>query len=337
LALGLLLLFAGCSDSGPEPLPDGGEDAAGPSDGDGAPVYDDGPGDSGDSSDAGDPGPNPCPGPEAYIGDNWAGVLQVGSDQCFLAASIEGRQLEEMYRTQAIMRIPAGSYAVPIEVGTYPLRLPTCIQRFDPTPVFTLGDAGEVTVQRYGEYVELSLWQDVYDDLGQAWRMRVAMSGEGTDLQVDMGYIIGTDYSYYMGDNTFPYYERWRHNVVFEGGELTSDFFAAWGGTPSSGLLVRASGTLDGVAFDQTDYWKLVNNHDHHFFGADWAVFFDAPINGACGLRVDDGNPIGSMVMYDLAVHTIDCDLQFLEERTESDQNAVTFDLPASPCPGFLP
>jgi hypothetical protein len=376
LALGLLLLVVGCSDSGPEPFPDGGDpgadraadgDAAGEPDGDsgvddGAPVYDDGgPGDpgtdradpdepgaadgdgdgvpdgSGDSSDAGDGGFDPCPGPEEYIGDDWAGMLTVGTDQCFLAASIEGRPLEEMYSTQAIMRIAAGSYAVPIEEGTYPMRLPVCVQRFEPTDIFTLGDVGEVTVQRYGEVVYLSLWQDVYDQLGQAWRLRVSMYGEGTDVEVEIGYILGEEYSYYMYENTFSYYERWRHHVTFSGGELTSDFFAAWGGTPSSGLLVGASGTLDGVAFDQSDYWKLVNNHDHHFFGADWAVIFDAPIGGACGLRIDDGNPIGSMTMYDLTVHTIDCDLQFIEERAESKQNAVTFELDACPCPGFLP
>lgn len=367
LVFGLLLLIVGCSDSGRGQFPDGGDPGAdrdadgdsggdsgdlqadpgtdGAADGDGAafeddggPDHEDGPDGSGDSADAGDGGFDPCPGPEAYIGDGgWGGVLEVGPEQCFLAASIEGRPLEEMYRTQAIMRIPAGTYSVPIEVGAYPMRLPTCVQRFDPTDIFTLGDVGELTVQRYGEYVELSLWQYVYDELGREWRMRVAMSGEGTNLHVDMGYIIDYSPSYYMSDNAFPYYERWRHTVVFEGGELTSDFFAAWGGTPSSGLLVRASGTLDGVAFEQADYWKLVNNHDHHFFGADWAVIFDEPIGGACGLRVDDGNPIGSMVMYDLAVHTIDCDLQYIQERAESEQDAVTFELAACPCPGFLP
>ncbi len=291
----------------------------------------------GDSSDGGDGGFDPCPGPEAYIGGDWAGVLEVGAGQCFLAASIEGRPLEEMYRTQAIMRIAAGSYAVPIEEGTYPLRLPTCVQRADPTDIFTLGDAGEVSVQRYGEVIYLSLWQDVYDQLGEPWRLRVTMYGEGSDIQVEMAYILGEEYSYYMYENTFSYYERWRHHVAFSGGELTSDFFAAWGGTPSSGLLVRAFGTLDGVAFEQGDYWKLVNNHDHHFFGADWAVIFDEPIGGACGLRIDDGNPIGAMTMYDLSVHPIDCGLQFLQERVESDQGAVTFELDACPCPEFLP
>ncbi|MBN2494119.1 MAG: hypothetical protein JXR96_05980 [Deltaproteobacteria bacterium] len=350
LALAIALTVA-CAGSGIEPESDGGEDAARGWDGDadrdeGDPRADDGEpldadaGDDGSDArpDASDADPRPCPGPEAYIGDDWPGVLEIPPGKCCLAPSVEGRALEEMRETQAVMRIAAGSYAVPIEEGSYAMRLPACIQRFEPPPFFELGDAGTATVQRYGESVYLSLWQEVYDHLGAAWRLRVDMSGEGSRVQLDSAYILGpAERNHFMEVNTFPWYERWQHRVVFEGGELCSDFFAAWGSTPSSGLLVRASGSLDGVAFEQSDYWKLVNNHQHHFFGADWAVLFDAPIGGACGLRIDGGNPIGRMEMADLEVHTVDCELAPIELRPESHQEALPFELDASPCPAWLP
>jgi hypothetical protein len=83
-----------------------------------------------------------------------------------------------------------------------------------------------------------------------------------------------------------------------------------------------ARGTLDGTAFTQNDYWKLVYSAPHHHFTRNFAVLFDAPINGACGLKVLD------IDAYDRAlptVYTIQCDLSNIATRSVS---AATSQLP---------
>lgn len=50
--------------------------------------------------------------------------------------------------------------------------------------------------------------------------------------------------------------------------------------------FTSASGTLNGQAFTQTDYWKLVCSADHPHLTRNFAGLFDTPIADACGLKV---------------------------------------------------
>jgi hypothetical protein len=79
---------------------------------------------------------------------------------------------------------------------------------------------------------------------------------------------------------------------------------------PSS--FVYAGGTLDGTAFEQRSYWKLVYRPTHHHFTRDYAVLFDSPIGGACGLKAV------SVPEAQTTVHTINCDLSDIQARTVS-------------------
>jgi hypothetical protein len=199
-----------------------------------------------------------------------------------------------------------------------------------------LGGVGQARVTEYGTVAYLNLEQPMADEGGKSYRLQLDLYHEGGVYEVEACLLIDADQTTVMLENSLSYYDRWRHTAVFQGGSLTADFFAAWGGTPSSGLLVRASGVLDGVPFEQRNYWDLVSNNDHHFFGADWAVLFSAPIGSFCGLRIDDGNPIGAMSMYpDLKIHTVDCDLSPREERPLQHQDAVQFELERGLCPGI--
>ena len=81
--------------------------------------------------------------------------------------------------------------------------------------------------------------------------------------------------------------------------------------------FVRASGTLDGASFDQKDYWKLIYRPAHHHFQRDFGVFFDAPISGACGLKMVGLDPWeGATTVPD--VELVDCDLKTVETRKTS-------------------
>ena len=80
---------------------------------------------------------------------------------------------------------------------------------------------------------------------------------------------------------------------------------------PSS--YVRAQGTLDGVAFDVTDYWRLPYNPEHHHFSRDFGVLFDAPIGGACGLVARKLDKWGEPPAAEVA--TVDWDLAVVEAR----------------------
>jgi len=73
------------------------------------------------------------------------------------------------------------------------------------------------------------------------------------------------------------------------------------------GAFTGATGSWGGQAFSQLDYFKLIYVPFHHHFQRNFIVLFDAPIGGACGLRVSNLDP------FDLPAGeaaTVDCDLQ---------------------------
>jgi len=76
--------------------------------------------------------------------------------------------------------------------------------------------------------------------------------------------------------------------------------------------FVRAEGTFSGVPFDQQDYYHLIYNPEHHHFARDYAILFDAPIAGACGLKALGLVP---WEPYDITgLFSIDCDLSDIGE-----------------------
>jgi hypothetical protein len=81
------------------------------------------------------------------------------------------------------------------------------------------------------------------------------------------------------------------------------------------GAFVRASGTFRGQSFDQRDYWKLIYNPEHHHFSRDFAVLFDAPIDGVCGLEITQLEPGGDDLAPDQAF-AVDCELERLQTLT---------------------
>jgi hypothetical protein len=111
-------------------------------------------------------------------------------------------------------------------------------------------------------------------------------------------------------------YRLSRSTVTFAGGQVVFEvrITALPGGISESPMLVLASGTLDSVAFEQRDYWKLVYSAVHHQFTRSFAVLFDSPVNGACGVKVTTLDPYNGPQLP--SVHTIHCDLSNIAERS---------------------
>jgi len=112
---------------------------------------------------------------------------------------------------------------------------------------------------------------------------------------------------------------RNEHTVTFEGGEIALELLLGDAPviTAPSGFT-RATGTLDGVAFDVTDYFQLLYHPDHHHFGRHFAVIFDAPIGDVCALRVEDVD--GQAGTTTARVSTAACDLTVLGARAVSEE-----------------
>lgn len=123
-----------------------------------------------------------------------------------------------------------------------------------------------------------------------------------------------------------PGYPLQRHTVTFEGGQIVLDvrITGAVGASVMLAAFTSASGTLNGTPFTQKDYWKLVYSADHHHYTRNFAVLFDAPIGGACGLKIL--NFWGSRFEAPLPeVYTIKCDLSNIAASAVS---SATIDLP---------
>jgi hypothetical protein len=242
---------------------------------------------------------------------------------------------------RALVRFAPGEYRLPTAEGSYTGRLPVCAQIADIGPPLELGPAGNIWVSVWGEYSSVGYEQAMYDELGQEWTLRMSFGGTAGVVRLQSASLVSGDRRLNLISNApheWYVYDYSRHKVTFTRGYLHSEFISSWGGTPSSGIIYRAEGELDGVVFEQDDYWRLTNNFYHHFFGADWAVFFDSPIGSACGIMVINGEPVGlGWEWPDPTVSTILCDFTVDQEHqfvsTEGEQ-LNEFPLP---CPDLHP
>ena len=119
-----------------------------------------------------------------------------------------------------------------------------------------------------------------------------------------------------------PAYTANVHTIAFDGGEVVLRLQIGQSmASTEPGAFVSARGRLDGTTFEQTSYWSLVYRPDHHHFNRHFAVVFDSPIGGACALKVEDVDPWQEEPPA--TVHTADCDLAAIEERTVTSETLV--------------
>jgi len=293
-----------------------GEDNGG-SDAGGAGGEDSGSGGAGESGSAGsagngeDPRWAACPSADEFEDDaSWPDTLEVTGTGVYCATFDESRTLKEELAKKALLRVTPGSYRLPA-AEQEGLALPVCIAFGEDgvgvpaLPRSTTHEAnstGEVTYHRYGF---------VSEQPDPARRLTI-------DLQMSLpngetpGFVLDGDAPDLFGPteplNAFALYESldesgfWdrrfdscthessnlnHHEIVFDDGEIALDLRIGQSyASTEPGAFVSASGTFRGVAFEQSNYFKLVYRPAHHHFERDFAVLFDEPIDGACGIQI---------------------------------------------------
>jgi hypothetical protein len=113
----------------------------------------------------------------------------------------------------------------------------------------------------------------------------------------------------------FRYHQR--HTVTFEGGEVALDLFIRAKPeydtkSTAPALFASSSGMLNGKSFQQDQYFSLVYSPLQHHTNRNFAVFFDDPIEEACGLKIIDLDD--SQAPPPATVYTVNCDLSEIQQ-----------------------
>ncbi len=293
-----------------------------------------------------------CPDSTDYVGDPaWPHRLEVTAGAEYCGAFDEIRSLDQEYAIKAKIRIAPGTYPLADTAGIYAFALPVCFEGKPGSVMPSFAGAGEVEVLTSENPVTSSAsfahvfnqplshsdtgtWSfqghTSYWETGDPPRpLPPPLDGTPLDAWGDTGHATelwlceGVDCDQWV-DVRFEAcaadYPRQLNVITFEGGEVTFELGITGGVGTEEMLSVfpRASGTLDGTPFAQTDYFKLVYSADHHHFIRNFAVLFDQPIGGACGLKVLEFVANAPTIDLPLA-STIDCNLTDLEVRTVTD------------------
>jgi hypothetical protein len=281
-----------------------------------------------------------CPGAGAYAGNpTWRDALTIAAPAPVLCAYWEqsdgqldpnstDNRLRATLAKKAMVTIAPGRYPLLDSDGQADVTLPLCLLQRDGKTV----SVGAGTVER----------GPINNARGFTLTFPVPSLGQLTMLQYSAG--AGPFEFKSLGDlrlcpggaSCFPgqltFFEACtigaspsRQLVSLDGGavELTVTFDSGRiGAGTEPATFVSARGTFRGVAFDQRDYFKLVYSPENHHFVQHFAVFFDAPIQGACGLELVNVSDSSSVRRRPRA-WTVDCQLTRLDEVAVTSMTAA--------------
>ena len=345
MVLTLLAIVAGCSgdkdDSSPAEESDTDTDTDTDSDTDAD-------SDSDVDTDTTDPEWDYCPPSTAWIGDeSWTGTVTANTQAVYCGAFDEERTLEQELAAKMLVKIPRGTYKVPVDAGKdYELSFPVCTKTKtgagEPQIIAKPGTAN-VGVNPWGgvDYITVDGLQPLTVALDKsAWWLKqkyllVAKKGETPDvLELDGG-PNGLDgsgldlYVYADGTNYFdvttvhaktcndPTWTLNTHTIEFDGGTVILELKLGENTTQTApGMFTKAYGNIDGDAFDSDEYFQLIYLPTHHHFKRNFAVFFDSMLGKTdkiCGLKIENVDALEDTTTA--IVHTINCDLSNIDER----------------------
>jgi hypothetical protein len=296
---------------------------------------------SGGSGDPGDSRWDGCPSADDYEGDaEWPNVLEVTTGAIYCATFDENRTLKEELAQKALLRIAPGSYHLP-PADTDDLGLPTCIaygedeKGVPATPGSVAYSADETSGEVQYSYElgasvpspsrQLTLQLNQTKPSGQAFEFELDGANDPDVFDVSSFSLVlcqSLDEPCYT-DRVFDSCTHEtsalnRHELTFDDdGTVVLDLRIGESiASTEPGAFVRAAGTFRGQSFEQTNYFRLIYNPEHHHFERHFAVLFDEPIDGACGLEisgfsVDEGTPP--------TAYTVDCELDHLEALSVTD------------------
>jgi len=264
-----------------------------------------------------------CPGPEAYVGNPaWrdALVIKPGLRRCARFVESDGtldrtstaNSLEASLARKMVATIAPGTYKLPDTQGKASFGIPVCLVPRTLNSVATRTGTIDRGMYGTGHTFQISLPVPamglVRVDL--FWQGASPFSVDGVDyLQHCPDEVCAPGVGYGLEECTLPA-NPFKDVVTLENGsvELAVIIYRAGiGAGTEPGVFSGASGTFGGVTFDQRDYFKLVYSPEHHHFTRNYAVFFDAPIAGACGLELV--NLPGPPSTRPVHAYTVDCQL----------------------------
>jgi hypothetical protein len=289
-----------------------------------------------------------CPDSSAYVGNStWQQRLEVKAGADYCGGWSEARTLEQELAAKAKLHIVAGTYPLPDASGSYAFALPVCFEFPGGTTAPSFAGPGQITLTQSTLAPQVrytDLIRQPFNTLPSTnWTFQASLSLNSTVgvqpeplvfdgsglvapfgsnstvqvLQLCASDICARGVADLWFDSCNPEtYRLNRSTVTFAGGQVIFDvrIEALPGGISESPMFILASGTLDSVAFEQRDYWSLVYSATHHQFTRSFAVLFESPINGACGLKVTKLDPYNGSQLPQL--YTIHCDLSNIAERS---------------------
>lgn len=252
-----------------------------------------------------------CPTADDYPGQpSWPHTLEVGEEAVYCATFDENRTLKQELAMKALLRIAPGTYRLPAATQEG-LGLPLCLafgeegRGVAPAPQHVSYEArnfGEEVNHRYA----FDAHQPSPERVLSVSLELVLPSGEqpgfvldGSALDPFSGRYVSLYLCPSLDPNCVP--ERFfdscthassrlnRHEVVLDTGTLVLDVrIGSSVASTEPAAFVRASGSFRGTSFEQRNYFKLVYRPGHHHFVRSFAVLFDAPLDGVCGIEIDD-------------------------------------------------
>jgi hypothetical protein len=274
------------------------------------------------------------------MGDpSWTATVEVTENALYCATFDESKTFEQTLASKAQLRFIPGTYKVPAANGTAPFSLPYCVRFLkDGTQPIQKG-TGTLKAEFsefMGEFNYRFQYAQPMEAAGVGWASEVMFQGPWEPSAPKPVSVAGqfidsnaqhyTDYYLCQGADCANASDRrffnsctaegaateHTHTLTFEGGDIKlilriGQSFAS----TEPGAFISGSGKLDGTAFTQTSYWKLIYVPEHHHFTRHFVVLFDQPIGSACGLKVEH---VLSDTL-DASVNLVDCDLKNLEAR----------------------
>jgi hypothetical protein len=280
-----------------------------------------------------------CPTADEFEDDaSWPDTLEVTGTGVYCATFNESRTLKEELAKKALLRVTPGSYRLPAgdQEG---LALPVCIafgEDLAGVPAIPrstshqASSSGGQTYHRYGFVSEQPdparrLAIDLYLTLPDGESPGFVLNGDAPDIfgptEPISSFLLfdSLDESAFLDrgfDSCTHESSRLNHHEITLGdGRIELDVrIGQSSASTEPAAFVRASGTFRGVSFEQGDYFKLIYRPEHHHFARDFAVLFDEPIDGACGIQIltFSADPEGAAP----TAATVDCALDPIDALT---------------------
>lgn len=282
-----------------------------------------------------------CPAADDYAGnDTWANTLEVTEGGIYCATFNESRTLKEELANKALLRIAPGTYRLP-PGPTADLGLPACIAYGEAgsgvgiTPgsvAYTATPIADEVSHRYGfdamasnpeRKLSLSLDQMTGSEAPFDFRLDGRANAFDEFDSDSFSFVLcqGSEEPCYpavvFDSCTHESSTLNRHELTLDAGTLVLDLRIGMSvASTEPGAFVRAAGTFRGQSFEQTNYFKLIYNPEHHHFERHFAVLFDEPIDGACGIEISGFSAFDETLPV---AYTVDCSLDRLDPLTVTD------------------